>query len=271
VADENYILGHSHPEIDRLMRQAEMLRPITERLLLSAGIGPGMRVLDIGCGPGDVSLLIADLVGPTGGVVGIDRSKTALDVARERFRRLGGTNVEFHHCDLETYSGRADFDAAVCRYVLIHQVDPCAFLRATRRLVRTGGVIALHEIDATRGIQSNPRIPLLHGIYDAVTSTLTRAGTAFDVGGRFVEVFSEAGLPAPQMFSQTLVESGEDSVFLSWLADLTREVLPHMIAAGAVTAEQIQIESLSERLRHAAIASSSQLEFVPQICAWARV
>ncbi|OBF27174.1 hypothetical protein A5724_03800 [Mycobacterium sp. ACS1612] len=270
MADQKYILGHSQPEIDRLMRQAEMLRPITERLLLSAGIEPGMRVLDIGCGPGDVSLLIADLVGPTGGVVGIDPSEAALDIARQRFRRLDRTNVELQQCDLETYDGPADFDAAVCRYVLIHQADPCAFLRATRRLVRPGGVIATHEIDATRGIHSSPRVPLLHEIYDAVTSTLTRADTAFDVGGRFVEVFIEAGLPAPQMFSQTLVESGEDSVCLSWLVDLTREVLPHMIAAGAVTADQVQIESLPERLRRAAVASNSQLEFVPQLCAWAR-
>ncbi|WP_101949997.1 class I SAM-dependent methyltransferase [Mycobacterium sp. 3519A] len=270
MANQNYVLGHSHPEIDRLMRQAEMLRPITERLLVAAGIEPGMRVLDIGCGPGDVSLLIADLVGPTGSVVGIDRSEAALDIARERFRHLGQSNVEFIRCDLETYVGPADFDAAVCRYVLIHQADPAAFLRATRRLVRTGGVIALHEMDVTRGIQSSPRIPLLHEIYDAVTYTLTRQGTAFDVGGRFVEVFVNAGLPAPQMFSQTLVESGEDSVFLTWMVDLAREVLPHMIAAGAVTADQVQIDTLSERLRHAAIASSSQLEFVPQTCAWAR-
>jgi SAM-dependent methyltransferase len=63
MPDQDYVLGHSHPEIDRLKRQAEMLRPITERLLVSAGNDEGMRVLDIGCGPGDVSMLIADLVG----------------------------------------------------------------------------------------------------------------------------------------------------------------------------------------------------------------
>ena len=74
----DYVLGHSRPEIDRLQRQAEMLRPITERLLVAAGVEPGMRVLDIGCGPGDVSTLIADLVGPTGSVVGIDPSAEAL-------------------------------------------------------------------------------------------------------------------------------------------------------------------------------------------------
>jgi ubiquinone/menaquinone biosynthesis C-methylase UbiE len=270
MPDQDYLLGHSHPEIDRLKRQAEMLRPITERLLTSAGLEQGMRVLDIGCGPGDVSMLIADLVGPTGSVVGIDPSGAALDVARQRFGELGRTNVEFVQISVDTYDGRADFDAAVCRYVMIHQTDPSEFLRATRRLVRSDGLIAVHEIDAIRGIQSNPRIPLLHEIYDAVTHVLTRAGTAFDVGGRLVQVFIDAGLPAPRMFSETFVESGADSMFLSWMVDLAREVLPHMIAAGVVTEDRVQIDSLSDRLRRAAIESGSQLEFVPQTCAWAR-
>jgi ubiquinone/menaquinone biosynthesis C-methylase UbiE len=56
------------------MSQAVM-RPITERLLRSIGIEPGIRVLDVGCGAGDVSMLTAELVGSTGSVVGIDRNE----------------------------------------------------------------------------------------------------------------------------------------------------------------------------------------------------
>ncbi|MFG1934252.1 hypothetical protein ACGFK1_26965 [Mycobacterium sp. NPDC048908] len=126
-------------------------------------------------------------------------------------------------------------------------------------------------MDVTRGIQSNPRIPLLHEVYEAVTFTLSRPGTAVDVGGRLVKVFIDAGLLAPRMFSETLVENGANSAFLSWMVDLTREALPHMIAAGAVTADQVQIDTLSDRLRRAAIESGSQLEFIPQMCAWTRV
>lgn len=177
----DYVLGHSRPEIDRLQRQAEMLRPITERLLVAAGVEPGMRVLDIGCGPGDVSTLIADLVGPTGSVVGIDPSAEALAVARERFRERD--NVGFVQSDVDGYTGPADFDAAVCRYVLIHQKEPSDFLRRTSSLLRSGGLIALHEMDAARGVYSNPRLPLLHEVYDAICDTLIRPGTAFDVGG----------------------------------------------------------------------------------------
>lgn len=271
VPERDYLLGHSSREIDRLIRQAEMLRPITQRLLASAGIQRGMRVLDIGCGPGDVSLLLADLVGPTGYVFAIDPSEDAIAVARQRFRARRHTNAEFVQSDIQSYEGPAGFDAAVCRYVLIHQKDPSDFLRMTRRLIRAGGVIALHEMDATRGIRSNPRLPVLHEVYDAVHYTLTQGGASFDIGGQLVRVFHEAGLPAPSMFTETLVESAEDSQMLPWLVSLAREVLPHMLAAGAMTADQLAIDTLLDRLRRQANSSDCQLEFVPQMCAWVRV
>src|SRR3984893_5680888 len=77
-----YILGHSQQEIGRLMLQATILRPFTERLMRDAEIGPGMRVLDLGCGAGDVSMLAAELVGPSGSVVGIDRSPQVIAFSR---------------------------------------------------------------------------------------------------------------------------------------------------------------------------------------------
>jgi ubiquinone/menaquinone biosynthesis C-methylase UbiE len=149
--NNSYVFGHSQPEIERLRRQAEMLRPITQRLLISAGVKKGMRVLDIGCGPGDVTMLAADLVGSTGRVVGIDRDESVIDAARQRSSELGFSNVEFVRRDVETYDGPAGFDVAVCRYVLIHQTDPVRFLQVTRGLVRSGGVIALHEMNISRG------------------------------------------------------------------------------------------------------------------------
>jgi ubiquinone/menaquinone biosynthesis C-methylase UbiE len=66
-----------------------MLRPITERLLRNAGIEAGMRILDLGCGAGDVAMLAVELVGPEGAIVGIDRNQEVLNVAKERAREIG--------------------------------------------------------------------------------------------------------------------------------------------------------------------------------------
>src|SRR5690242_1456998 len=80
-ADSPYLLGDSPDAIQRLVIQGQMLYPFTRRVFEEAGIGTGMKVLDVGCGPGDVSLLIADLVGETGSVLGIDASAETLRLA----------------------------------------------------------------------------------------------------------------------------------------------------------------------------------------------
>lgn len=77
-----YVPGHGPREIERLIRQARMVEPITRRFSVQAGIAPGMRVLDIGSGVGDVAFLAADLVGNAGDVTGIDQSTAALAIAR---------------------------------------------------------------------------------------------------------------------------------------------------------------------------------------------
>src|SRR5215471_5878887 len=79
-----YALGHSEAELERLSRQAQAFEPFTRQLFQQAGITTGMRVLDVGCGSGDVALLAADLVGPRGEVIGADRSAAAVDRATAR-------------------------------------------------------------------------------------------------------------------------------------------------------------------------------------------
>jgi ubiquinone/menaquinone biosynthesis C-methylase UbiE len=82
MANNRYFLGSTPAELKRLRFQATILRPITERLLREAGIKEGMRVLDLGCGPGDVSFLAAEIVGPSGSVLGIDQAPEAIGAAR---------------------------------------------------------------------------------------------------------------------------------------------------------------------------------------------
>jgi SAM-dependent methyltransferase len=94
-AGHAYVFGHSDRELDRLKAQARLIDPITQRFLREAGVVPGMRVLDVGSGAGDVAFLASDMVGDTGEVVGIDRVPVALEAARARaaFRSL--RNVVF--------------------------------------------------------------------------------------------------------------------------------------------------------------------------------
>jgi ubiquinone/menaquinone biosynthesis C-methylase UbiE len=215
VVEDAYILGHSKREILRLMLQAENLRPITTRLLREIGLAQGMRVVDLGCGVGDVALLAAEMVGPTGRVVAIDRNPTAIVTARERARRAGHANIEFIEGNASEFSGRGLCDLAIGRYVLVHQSDPAALIRAAATHVRPGGAVAFHEVFLVGTWWSCPLVPLWRQTSDLISKTFGSVVTHPDAGARMIEHFHNAGLPLPSLFSETPVGGGPDSP-LSW-------------------------------------------------------
>ena len=78
----SYPLGYTNDEARRLAMQAAYLEDLTADVLRRAGVGTGLHVLDLGCGVGDVSLLVARMVGTAGSVLGIDRSTDTIEIAR---------------------------------------------------------------------------------------------------------------------------------------------------------------------------------------------
>jgi ubiquinone/menaquinone biosynthesis C-methylase UbiE len=145
VANE-YAWGSSEQERQRLASQGDLLRPATERLFQAAGIGPGTRVLDCGSGGGDVSVIVAEMVTPTGQVFGIDRDAAQVEAATGRVTDLGLTNVRFEAADLAS-APDGPFDAIVGRLVLMYQADPEAVLRTLADRLVPGGVMSFMEYD----------------------------------------------------------------------------------------------------------------------------
>ena len=100
----DYVLGYKDAEHERLIRQAALIAPNTERLFRQAGIGPGQRVLDVGSGVGDVSMLLARIVGPSGEVVGIERDASSIGRAEALAAAAGLLNVSFMPTDVSEIS-----------------------------------------------------------------------------------------------------------------------------------------------------------------------
>jgi ubiquinone/menaquinone biosynthesis C-methylase UbiE len=266
-----YILGHSYQEIRRLIDQAAIIGSITERLLRSAGIEHGMRVLDLGCGAGDVSMLAGKLVGPTGSVVGIDPNADVIAVARARAQANQLPQVSFAEASLGTFSESRPFDLVIARYVLIHQIDPVAFLRTAARFVRPGGVLALHEPILDLPVNSRPPVALWQQTSDWLLTTFRLGAPSYDAAGRLIEYFSSAGLPRPALFSETPVGGGIDAPHYGWLTGVIRTLLPRIVETGLVTAETLAIDTLESRLRSAAVEARSQIEGPAQVCAWTSI
>src|SRR5467141_1363039 len=140
ISVPDYALGSTDAQQARVIRQAAVLAPFTERFFRGAGIGPGQRVLEIGSGDGNVAMLVAKLVGPSGEVVGVERDAHSIARARARMAEAGLRNVTFTQSDVSQIPAGKPFDAAVGRFILMFLPDPLAVLRSLSQLVRPGGV-----------------------------------------------------------------------------------------------------------------------------------
>lgn len=148
MPDDQYLLGHSEHEEQRLRRQAQELAHETRWLLEEIGVAPGARALELGCGPEGALLLLAERVGPSGAVVGLDRSPWSVALARGLVRERGLANVEVVEGDARaTRLPRASFDLVHARLVLINVPRPEEIVKEMIALARPGGVVACHEAD----------------------------------------------------------------------------------------------------------------------------
>lgn len=263
-----YVLGHSDRELDRLSAQARLTDPITRTLFRNAGIAPGMRVLDVGSGAGDVAFLAADLVGSTGEVVGVDRAPAALATATTRADAKSLHNVSFRPGDAAEMIFERPFDAVIGRYVLQFQRDPSELLRRLAAHVRPGGAIAFHESDWD-GVRSLPRVATYDRCCQWIVETFRLSGVETRMGTKLHSAFVDAGLPAPSMRLEAVIGGGANSSdALHLVVELVRTLLPVMERLGVASAADVGLETLAERMSNETTASSSVIVSYSQIGAW---
>lgn len=268
---DSYALGRTEAEERRLQRQAMLVEPVTRRLFAAAGIGPRMHVLDLGSGPGDVAMLAAEIVGPTGSVVGVDVNPLVVETARRRAQAAGYANVTFMAGDLRELSLDRDFDALVGRLVLMYLSDPVAVLRQLLPRLRPGGVAAFHEMDFTMSGVAYPPSHLAEQVYRWITRAATSSGAETAMGMKMHWVLLDAGFETPQMLLDMMI--GGSSAFIeemtAYLADTVRSLLPLLIKGGIATAEEVEIESLAARFRDELLRQGSVIRNYPGVGAWA--
>ena len=267
--DRVYVLGHSVEELNRLIDQARLFGELTEDVFVRAGIGPGMRVLDVGCGAGDVSFLLARIVGPSGAVVGVDRSKDAVAMANARARAMGLAQVSFSQGELEDISLDQTLDAAVGRFVLMYSSEPSIALRRVAANVRAGGIVAFQEMNVAEA-KSFPQVDLFEQSMRLIVETLDREKVKTLMGLRLYRTFVEAGLPPPQMIMGARVEGNSDSLGYHIIAQVVKSLLPVMEKLGIANEKEIQIETLAQRLRDEVLSRGAVIILPPLVGAWTR-
>jgi SAM-dependent methyltransferase len=264
-----YILGHSDNELARLERQALFFAEQTEDVLRRAGLKPGLDVLDVGCGVGDVSLAAAKMVAPDGSVTGMDQSTEALAMAERRAVANGVGNVRFEAADLKGYVPGRQFDAIVGRFILLHMPDPAAALRALLPHLRPGGTVAFIEMDIGEAT-AVPRLPLFEQCLRFITEVYKRVGLEPDMGSRLFAAFRAVGLK-PRLTGSVRIEGPWDSLPYDYFVESLRILAPVIEKTGIASASEIGLDTLADRLRTQAIAGEHYFYFPRVIGAWANI
>jgi SAM-dependent methyltransferase len=263
-----YLLGNSDREHERLIRQAVRLVPITEAFFREAGIGPGQRVLDLGSGVGDVAMLAARLVGPSGEVVAVERDARSINRAKSRCTDAGFRNVQFRECDIAQIPSDGQFDAVVGRYILQFIPDPVSVLRSVSRLVRPDGVVAFQEGSWAPFIQLSAHLPLWSASVALLYDAARRFGVHTELGPALHKSFLDAGLPAPSMRLEMML--GNDPDFTRLAYDAICSQLPHLEKLEIRLDSLGDLATLRERLQEEVAASNTVVPWIALVGAWCR-
>jgi len=222
------------------------LEPLSRALFIEAGIEPGMRVLDTYSGLGDVALLVRDIVGGHGHVVGFDSDASTVAKANDRAKSRSHRNVEFVPCEIQQLQPKGHFDAVVGRFVLMFRSDPAEDVRALARCLAPGGVVVFQEMALTTG-RTYPTAPAVRITQDWVLDAFERAGVDIEMGPKLYAIFKEAGLAAPKLRVDGLA-SGAEGIMPALIANSVRALVRQMEALDVISAEEVEIDTLEERM-----------------------
>lgn len=240
----------------------------TEELIARAGIHPGMRVLDVGCGAGVVTEMLARRLGPQGEVVGIDTHAGALQRARSREPKAMHAPMRFVEADLhEVGASEGSFDAVFGRRVLMYLANPAYALRKLRGALKPGGILAFQEHDGSVGGLGAGAHPLRATVQEWIWATVEAEGGRRTMGMDLRHAYVDAGLPAPTLHVEAMpMASGVPDP----LPGLVGIMHGRIVGQGVATEEEIGFDTLADRL-HAEL-DHADAPFVGELAfgAWAR-
>ena len=262
-----YLLSQGQADVHRLGILNQVYGPPTEAILLELGLKPGLHVVEIGCGSGNMTCWLAQQVGPTGRVTGIDFSPDAIVQARQQATSRGLTNIDFATGDVNALTlPPHSFDIAYCRCVLMHQRQPELGLGQMARLVRPGGFVLCEELDLSRCF-FDPPAPHMTRMMELQVAIGERHNASYRLGSRLNSLFQKTRLDDYQIKIHTpTILRGPTKALLSLSF---RQFAANLVEAGLT--QQAEFEQILAEATRTDADAKTMYAMPPMSQGWARI
>jgi SAM-dependent methyltransferase len=260
----HYPLEHRTGEIERLHIQSEAMAPATLAMLDDIGVMPGWSCLDIGCGPGGITSLLSERVGPTGRVVGLDRNPEFLAHARA----AAPSNVELRLGNaFDTDLSAGSFDLVHMRFVASTAGQPERLLQEAIRLARPGGIVAVQEPDGST-LRCHPPHPAWDRLQAALLGAFKGVGADLELARRLYFLVRHSGLTDVAYRTSLLAVRSIDPM-VDYLPSTVESLRGTILKLGLLSEDELTT-SLAECRRHLSGADTAfTLYTVAQV--WGRL
>ena len=229
---EGYILGNKDSEIARLEIQANLFEPLTKQTLLNAGLKKGMSCIDIGCGSGSVTRLMAKIVGETGRVIGADVDNKYLEYCKRSI--TSEHNMEFVHDDIceSRLDSKERFDLVYSRFMFHHLTDRREAVRSMKRLTKKGGTIMIQDLDHAPGSWlCYPENKVFNKLRKVYVDLIKKGGGDPLVGRRLYKLLiDESLITSVDCYSPCILMGQEPYSSLGW--HLAESIKPQILEHG---------------------------------------
>ncbi len=236
ASGDDYLLGVDRTELDRLRFQHGVWKPVTDAFLDRIGVRAGWKCLDVGAGPGLVTIDLRDRVGEEGEVTALEPSQLYREYLRSEVRRRGHSNVHILEGTAETSAlGAGRYDLIFSRWVIAFVQDAERFLHPLFDALRPGGVIAIQDY-MYEGLALFPRGGAFDRMHAAVIAYYRSVGGDPYLTASLPEIFRRYGLTTVDCRPHSLA-GGPDSDVMQWAHRFFTAHIPRMVDRGILTAE----------------------------------
>jgi len=233
-----YALASGAAAVERLFVLHSIYSPAGRRLLLQAGLKPGMHVADFGCGVGAVTRMIGEMVGPTGSVTGVDVSAEQTQQASVICKQASLRNVKFHTADAcATGLPRHSFDLVYCRFLLLHLPDPAGCLREMHDLLKPGGILVVEDGDLASATSVPPTA--LNAFADLFSRLGPVRGVNYSLANNLYHMVKDAGFVDPRIEIHQPAGCRDHNGVL--LTSSVAEAGPAFVSAGLITRRELDL------------------------------